>query len=458
VKLEKISCVIDPEVKFSLVEESNEVDGEHILAKIKGQFFVPNGKSRNGRFYPSALWERVINDPTVKNRLNKRVMFGTVGHDAELNDKAVREGLISHFMTNIGIDDNGRGMGEALILNTPTGRILNTVLRAGSQLFVSSRANGTFKGKHDGLPVVDEDTYDIDGWDFVIDPGFLEANPSVSESLKKIGEKNMNINNKEVSMNEKLIEHISNENHELKTKVGNLTDEIKALEEDTTTIKEENTHLKSEMDKWEADKKVIESYTNIGTVEELTEKLAKADEDGKVLTAYNELSDSPEIAKETLESARDFIKTVTEEFGTIAQIKKALESAISFRESIEEMGTTDQIKEALTAYLTILEAEEAKKEDIKVKALAEELGIEEGKMKDLLLKYSEEDIKALLGNKKEEKPVEENKEDTTTDEDAYKKKNFTEEKKEEDTNTDVSESNILGKSRADRIAERYNRV
>jgi hypothetical protein len=55
----KLRDSIDPSIKFSISEGENSiVDGEHVLAEIEGEFFVPNGKSRNGRFYPESLWKK----------------------------------------------------------------------------------------------------------------------------------------------------------------------------------------------------------------------------------------------------------------------------------------------------------------------------------------------------------------------------------------------------------------
>ena len=64
--------IIEPGIKFSVDESATDVDGKHVLAKVTGQFFVPGGKSRNGRFYPSSLWEKVCNDPGVKTTITKK--------------------------------------------------------------------------------------------------------------------------------------------------------------------------------------------------------------------------------------------------------------------------------------------------------------------------------------------------------------------------------------------------
>ena len=455
----KFTDTIAPDIKFSIVEDNDGVvDGEHVLAKIRGQFFVPDGKSRNGRFYTKSLWERVIKDPGIKNRINKKLMFGTIGHDAELNDRAIREGLVSHFMTKIFINENNKGIGEALILNTPTGKILNTVLRAGSELFVSSRANGTFKGKtKDGLAIVDEETYDIDGWDFVIDPGFLEANPSIAESLEDNLKELANTPNDtgENSMDTELAKHIANENGDLKKQVSDLTDEVTALKEDKQSLTEDNNHLKTEIAKCEDDKGIIESYTALGTVEEITEKLAKAEESAKVLEGFLELADTPEGAKATMENAKTFISTVTEEFGTIEKIREALSEAVEFRKSVDELGSVEKIKEALTDYLEILESKEAAEKEAKTKELAEELGLEVEKVSGLLEKYSEEDVRELY------KTVSESKVDDNEDNSNFQKKNFNENnggEGEGDAAGKVDESSVLGKSRADRMNERFSRV
>ena len=87
----------EPELSFSLQENASEVDGKHILAKITGEFFVPNGYSRNKRFYSRSLWEKVLNSKNVKSDLKNRTMFGTISHDTPINDESLRDGIIPAF-------------------------------------------------------------------------------------------------------------------------------------------------------------------------------------------------------------------------------------------------------------------------------------------------------------------------------------------------------------------------
>lgn len=178
------SDVIAPELDFSIEEGKGDVDGKHVLAKVKGEFFFPGGVSRNNRFYPKSLWEKVLADEDVQDRIGTRRMFGTISHDQKIDDTAMLEGKLSHVVTNLKIE-NGKGIGEALILNTPAGRIANTMFRAGSKMFVSSRADGDFNGTQNGIPKVDETSYRLHAFDFVLDPGFLKANPKIQEALNE---------------------------------------------------------------------------------------------------------------------------------------------------------------------------------------------------------------------------------------------------------------------------------
>jgi len=122
----------------ALSESQSIVDGEHIIARASGEAFFPDSASRNNRFYPREAWTNALKDESLQTRLGKRLVFGSVGHDQPLDDVAVREGKISHIVNRIYIDEStGKGMAEFLILNTPSGRTLNTLLRAGSAISVS---------------------------------------------------------------------------------------------------------------------------------------------------------------------------------------------------------------------------------------------------------------------------------------------------------------------------------
>lgn len=400
----KIVDVIQPNIQFAITEAS-EVDGKHVLAKIKGEFFVPDGVSRNQRFYPLALWQRIIESDSVKQKLKDKLMFGTVGHDGEIGDKGVREGLISHVMTNIMIE-NGKGIGEAIILNTPTGQILNTLLRAGCNLRVSSRANGAFRGEHEGMPIVDPESYDLEGWDFVIEAGFLQANPSIAESLNSL-QKNVNSETilktdkrigefmSEKTPDSKLVEHICNENSELKKNLAKLTEELESAEADKEKAEKEASDAKAEKEAVAEKLKKLAKYEEMGEPEEIEADKKKLEDAEKENDEFKELGDSPEEVKESLLAAHKHMTFIREEFGTIPEIKKALVEAISFRKEVDTLGTITEIKESLTAFKKIVEDGQQAEADAKAQALADELGLSLEEVKDLLAKNSEEEIRKM---------------------------------------------------------------
>jgi hypothetical protein len=161
------------------------VDGKYIIGMVEGQFFKPDGMSRNRRWYPKSLWEKALNSADVKNRFDSSTMFGEIGHsDGPVEDNTLRTGCASHFVDKLWIDEKGRGMGRAYILNTPTGQLLKTYLGAGCKLKVSTRGEGLYKEgeTYEGCPVVDDDSYELQTADFVINPGFLETSATLKET------------------------------------------------------------------------------------------------------------------------------------------------------------------------------------------------------------------------------------------------------------------------------------
>lgn len=171
----------------SRIDESAQSEvaksGGTILAIVKGQHFCPGGISRNHRKYTEELWEVAGQDEDVQRKLKNGQMFGRIGHEAEITDEDIAEGKFSHITRNI---DWKTGIAESVIYNTPMGNTLYTILRAGTTMYVSSRADGDYEGKdEDGNDILDPKTYKLERFDFVQDPGFLDAKPKMISESKK---------------------------------------------------------------------------------------------------------------------------------------------------------------------------------------------------------------------------------------------------------------------------------
>lgn len=169
------------------INKSSEVDGINVLARVKGRAFFPNTASGNNVFYPLAAWQNALSEPSFLDKLKRRLVYGTIGHGIVLDDNTIRKGEFSHILIDIYINEEGVGIAEYLILNTPPGRILNTLLRAGSKLRVSTKCRGLFESRKnsDGCKVIDKDNFIFERIDFVLEPGFVNAQPEILESLNR---------------------------------------------------------------------------------------------------------------------------------------------------------------------------------------------------------------------------------------------------------------------------------
>jgi len=165
---------------------------EPVLGKIIGNYFVPNGKTLNNRFYSEDLWRNTLGRPDVKRKLDDG-MLGMMEHPPLL-EFYTKEGQItgSHpiytcivtkklYMTN----ESGKqvGKGEGYIVDTPVGKILDVLLRATDEsgqplvrLYMSSRALGKYVGKtKDNYLIMDPLNYYLSTFDVVRNPGLPSA-------------------------------------------------------------------------------------------------------------------------------------------------------------------------------------------------------------------------------------------------------------------------------------------
>lgn len=163
-----------------------KIDGKVILGVVRGPFFCTEAESKNKRYYTKRLWEEALGKEDLKRRLKDKVMYGCIGHDeTAVTEKDLAEGRASHIVTQLSIDGDGKGMGEAVILGTKSGANLYIYLKAGSKLKTSSRATGKYESTpRNGVPVVDTKTFELETFDFVINAGFPQTDPRLSEEHK----------------------------------------------------------------------------------------------------------------------------------------------------------------------------------------------------------------------------------------------------------------------------------
>ena len=305
------------EMKEDYLNESSDksvADGTNILAVVKGVFFVPDGVSRNERYYPKIFWETIIGHPDLKRRLDDKVMFGCIGHeDRGITESDITEGKVSHIITNLWIDEETKmGMGEAYILGTSAGKNLYVVMKAGSKIKISSRASGEYKANesHNGMPIVDENSYYLETFDFVLNPGFTETNPLIKENMQKIKE---DMRRLEMEFTQKIYE-------DLRTEKITLNEEVKRLGEAKALNEAKIIQLEAEA------VKATESITV------LTEALAKSKESEVEKTAITE----------ELNTIKNHLKEC--EIEDITTLKEDLEKSGALLESYAKLGRPEQVE------------------------------------------------------------------------------------------------------------------
>ena len=422
--LPSVSLTETTSVQEASTPTKSRVDGKYIIGMIEGQFFKPDGMSRNGRYYPKELWEKVLSSADFKNRKLYSTIFGEIGHsEGPVEDMTLRMGMASHFVDDLWITPKNEGYGRIYILNTPTGNLLKTYLGAGCKLKVSTRGEGTYCESYqkDGHPVVDPNTYEFQTVDFVMNPGFIETSAYLKEeydktleSLKdekvlqkfaKFNETKIEQTNKkgETSMAltpESMYEKLEKENEQLKAKVESLTAEVAAKDKKlleaqfkvdaevqkiseayepfkklnvsaktiTETLKRSQASLKEAK---EQNKKLNESLKayqeKAGSLKELDEATELSNKALTRLCAYNKLVGSITEAKQLKENAEKACEVLSEAKRLRNNAEKALEM---IKEAKKLEGYASKAADLLEQYKKIGTIKELKalKEGAKVEA------------------------------------------------------------------------------------------
>ena len=148
---------------------TEEKDNGEKTYKIKGVFMQSEVKNRNGRVYPFPVLEKEVNRYN-KQYVNENRAFGELGYP---DGPTVNLERASHMITSL--KPEGKNfIGEAKILKTPMGRIVENLMDAGGKLGVSSRGMGSLEQKN-GANYVKNDFYLATAADIVADPSAPNA-------------------------------------------------------------------------------------------------------------------------------------------------------------------------------------------------------------------------------------------------------------------------------------------
>ena len=137
--------------------------------KIKGIFMQADIKNRNGRIYPQEVLEKEVRRYN-KDQINNNRAYGELGHP---EGPTINLERASHMITKL-FPDGKNFIGEAKVLSTPMGKIVENLLDDGAKLGVSSRGMGSLNQKN-GANYVRNDFYLATAADIVADPSAPNA-------------------------------------------------------------------------------------------------------------------------------------------------------------------------------------------------------------------------------------------------------------------------------------------
>ena len=146
--------------------------------KVLGKFQKCDEQNNNGRVYPRKILESQVK--AIQEKIGERSLVGALDHPA--ND-AIHLSQASHLVTKLWVEKNGDVMGEAEILSTPNGKIVEALLQDGVKIGISSRGLGSVSEGTTGK-VVNED-FKLITFDLVSDPSTKGAFPSMTESMRE---------------------------------------------------------------------------------------------------------------------------------------------------------------------------------------------------------------------------------------------------------------------------------
>ena len=175
-------------VTESLISEMRVVEKEQdspALCVMEGPCMEFDKVNRNNRIYSKKLVEdRILNNSSVQDALKNKCMLGEGGHPESRVEISYPDVALCVEKLWIPKDSKNLLWGRFAILNTPVGRILETLVRYGSKIGISARAM-TDSVEKDGHEVISETTYDLITFDAVPDPGFKSARLSKVESAMR---------------------------------------------------------------------------------------------------------------------------------------------------------------------------------------------------------------------------------------------------------------------------------
>ena len=146
---------------------------------LSGKLQEGDRKNGNGRVYPTGVLSREIDN--YKQMVKDMRALGELDHP---ESSIINLNNVSHLVLDVWMDGKVV-MGKLKVLDTPSGKILRSLIEGGAQWGISSRGLGSVEQK-DGKTMVQDD-FQLICFDIVSDPSTPDAYMRIAEN--KIPEK-----------------------------------------------------------------------------------------------------------------------------------------------------------------------------------------------------------------------------------------------------------------------------
>jgi hypothetical protein len=155
-------------VGFATMPLNENAKTSNGVLKFRGKFQEGNTVNKNRRMYPTDIL--ASNVERLQEAMKNRGLVGELDHPT---DSIIHFENTSHLVTKLWWEGNVL-MGEGEVLNTPSGKVLRSLIEAGVRVGISSRGVGNGQTNEDGVLVIGE-SYKLITFDAVADPSTFAA-------------------------------------------------------------------------------------------------------------------------------------------------------------------------------------------------------------------------------------------------------------------------------------------
>ena len=168
--------------KPKILESNKTKLPEGVLLRVSYPVCNIDERNHNNRIYRKSVWEKVLGNTDIREKTERRCLFGHAEHPESTQSNLEKT---SHIITKTWLDENSSQVYQQFdVLDTPYGRIIETLFRAGCQVGCSTRAEGDLKEAEDDkgkyMEVIPE-SYSYVTTDFTADPSTYKSIPEAVE-------------------------------------------------------------------------------------------------------------------------------------------------------------------------------------------------------------------------------------------------------------------------------------